>query len=610
MMANAIELFQPEQPRLTVPAATTVVFVDGVPCEDLEPLEIVRGRWPEFGWARLAYHPATSPEADPMLLERIEDRFGMGGTVCLQQLYDGRPSQPATLGLAVFAGQVETVETIIDGGTERVEIVARDFSAVLGRITVYGRRVRQSNGLTALLPGLDTTFNAGGQGNAAAEPVTVEGKTYTTFSAGAAGGRSWSYAEVIDYLLCEHLPHGCLHQPDLDPLQALTDHQLARDLDVTGLSLLEALHRCCEQAGLAFQFVPRWVPTGPSQALVFYRNGQGRAVELNCQPKGGPLSLSRTNIATLHSRRDFYPVTHRYIGQGDFKVYEATFDLVRAWDPALEDTDYARFAASTNSEFYQVKDVYRKWCLNEAGDYTSGPYNQGEPFDFSAIFAGTDYIQRRRRFWPALTANQQGRSLGYFLEVSYDDGLYWWEYVYAFDNLLDECGVRVSGDRLDVDTWVAALKDTLRFRITASVVSDDRLTSVVVDGSVGSTAPVVDHVITLPREFRYRKVSVQSAFVQAGPENFGPPDEADDSTALHEFVRRTAAASSQVFETIDIQTPSLALHFQPGDRVTSSPDSRDLLNCRRDSRSRFWIERVQVDFEQQCTCLKIARQRT
>jgi len=43
--------------------------------------------------------------------------------------------------------------------------------------------------------------------------------------------------------------------------------------------------------------------------------------------------------------------------------------------------------------------------------------------------------------------------------------------------------------------------------------------------------------------------------------------------------------------------------------VTSSPDSRDLLDCQRDNRSLFSVESVRMDFEQQCTHLKIARRR-
>ena len=291
-------------------------------------------------------------------------------------------------------------------------------------------------------------------------------------------------------------------------------------------------------------------------------------------------------------------------------MYEATFELLPAWDPALEDIDYGKFSASTNPEFYKVKNVYRKWCLNEAGDYSGAPYHQGPPYDFSRIFEHADYVQRRRRFWPALSTNAQGEPLGYLLHASFDSGLHWWEYRYAFNNLHDECGIWLSSDQLDVDTWVAVVKGLMRFRITASVVSDQRLTCTMADGPVGSAIAVVDHVLTLPRQFKYRKVSAQSLLApssQAGP---GQPDEADDSAALHQFVRRHVAASPAIVETTDVQTPSLLLHLEPGDRVTSSPESRDLLSCRRDNRSITWIERVHMDFRNQCTNLHLVRQRS
>jgi hypothetical protein len=342
---------------------------------------------------------------------------------------------------------------------------------------------------------------------------------------------------------------------------------------------------------------------------VFYKNGTGRTVELNCQRAGEQLSISKTNIAALSSRRNFWPVTHKYIGQGDFKVYEATFELVRAWDPADEDTDYDKFSPSTNPDFHQIKDVYRKWCLNEAGDYSDAPYNEGDSFDFSKVFESSNFAHRRRRFWPALTTDKQGKSLGYFLQVSFDNGLHWWQYLYAFNNLLDECGVWLSSDRLDTNTWIAALKGALKFRITVSVVSDERLSCVVADGPVGSTAPVVEHVITLPRQFKYRKVSSLSIFANVSDGTLGVPDEADDSVALYEFVRKRALAGAEVIETFDVQMPHLVFDYRVGDRVTSSPESRDLLACRSDNRSTSCIERVQVDFTRQCTNLKIVRKR-
>src|SRR4030042_1448188 len=74
---------------------------------------------------------------------------------------------------------------------------------------------------------------------------------------------------------------GRLQIPDGRRLAALTENQVVRDLDVTGLSLLEALHRCCERINLQFKFVPRPAETGTREAIVFYRDGAGRAVDLN-----------------------------------------------------------------------------------------------------------------------------------------------------------------------------------------------------------------------------------------------------------------------------------------------------------------------------------------
>jgi hypothetical protein len=94
------------------------------------------------------------------------------------------------------------------------------------------------------------------------------------------------------------------------------------------------------------------------------------------------------------------------------------------------------------------------------------------------------------------------------------------------------------------------------------------------------------------------------------PTTLGKPDEVDDSAALYEFVRQTAATSSEVIETFDIQTPCLMFDYGLGDIVSTSPESRDLLACRSDNRSTSRIVKVQMDFEKQCTNLKIVRQRS
>jgi len=609
-MSNTIDFFQSEQRQLSLPAAYVSILVDGRLCPTLEVIEIVRSGWPEFGWAKLAYNLAAHTVADVKAAEDVVHEFAAGKNVCIRQYYNADLCGPAVFALPIFSGQIESCETQRTASGERLEIIARDFSVNLKRLSVYGQRLAKTDGSSIFLAGLDTIFNPDGKGNANQTATDLDGKSYTVFCGESTLGRLWTYAEVINYLLCEYVPVGQLKTPSFSRLQALTENQIARDLDVTGLNLAEALHCCRERIGLKFKFVPRMSDNGPGQAIVFYRAGTGRVVELNCQPAGQQLSISKSNIAEMHSRKKFWPVTHRYIGQGDFKIYEATFELIKAWDSNLEGTDYNKLSPTTNPDFYQVKDVYRKWCLNEAGQYSDTPYNQGDAFDFSKIYYSNNFVQHRRRLHPSLTTDKLGRSLGYYLQVSYDNGQSWRQYLYAFNILLDECGVWLSSDQLDIETWIAALRGFLRFRITASVVSDERLTAVVTDGPVNSTAPVVEHLMTLPRQFKYRKVSDQSVFAGATDETLGVPDEIDDSIALYEFVRHTAEMSLEIIETFNIQTPSLMFDYRLGDIVSTSPESRDLLACRSDNRSTSQIAGVQMDFEKQCTNLKIVRQRS
>ena len=606
-MSNKIDFFQSEQTRLSLPAAYVSILLDGTLCPSLEVIEIIRNGWPEFGWAKLAYNPAAYNGSD---VKGAENDFAAGKTICIRQYYNGILTGAAVFGLPIFSGQIESIETRRTASGEKLEIVARDFSVNLKRLSVYGRRLAEADGSSIFLAGLDTIFNPDGKGNANQTTIDLDGKSYTVFCGESLQGRFWTCAEVIDYLLCEYVLAGQLKTPSFSRLQALTENQIVRDLDVTGLNLIEALQHCCERIGLKFKFVPRLADEGPDQAIVFYRAGTGRVVELICQPAGQQLSISKSNIAEMHSRKKFWPVTHKYIGQGDFKIYEATFELIKAWDSSLEDTDYNKLSPTTNPDFYQVKDVYRKWCLNEVGQYSGAPYNQGNAFDFSKIFQSNNFFQHPRRFHPTLTTDKLGCSLGYYLQVSYNNSQSWRQYLYAFNILLDECGVWLSSDQLDIETWIAALRGFLRFRITTSVVSDERLTTVVADGPVNSTAPVVEHVITLPRQFKYRKVSDQSVFAGATDETLGVPDEIDDSTTLYEFIRHTAEMSLEVIETFDIQTPILMLDYHVGDIVSTSPESRDLLACRSDNRSISRIVRVQIDFEKQCTNLKIVRQRS
>ena len=88
-MSNRIDFFQSAQIKPVIPAATTLVLIDGQISPVLETLEIVRGGWPEFSWARLAYNPAAYPEGGPMSIEDVEDEFPTGKSIGIRQIYNG-----------------------------------------------------------------------------------------------------------------------------------------------------------------------------------------------------------------------------------------------------------------------------------------------------------------------------------------------------------------------------------------------------------------------------------------------------------------------------------------------------------------------------------------
>lgn len=607
-MSNRIDFFQPEYTNMTLPAGRPVVFVDGQLCPFLEVDSVVRAADPEFGWAKLVYNPAELEDIEVVTGERIETIAHMGKRLSIHQVYEGAVGDSVAMKIPIFVGQIERIDKNFGSKGDVVKVIARDISAVLGRITVYGQRVTTGGSGTVFLDGFKTIFNNDGEPNASENPTEYEGKHYTVFEVDVEHAKHWTCAEIILYLLSEHLPFGRLQLPELDQLEAIMGNQVSEELDVTGINLVSALRKCCARVGVRFKFVPSLSTTGPSQQMVFYRPGSGGQVEVNCQHIGQELSVSKTTVLELQSEKDFWPVTHRYIGRGDHKVFEATFDLIKAWDPAGEGGSQSDY--STDAEdFEQVGNVYRKWCLNEAGDYSSSPYNQGGAFDFSWIFETDLYVQRRRKFIEVLSTDSTGQSLGYFLQISYNNGATWQQYLEDFDVLDDECGIWLSSIDLDNDLWSAATSGQLKFRLTASVVSDERLTFSIAKGPVNSVTDVVDHVAELSDRFASRKVSGRSIFHKSKDPAVGTPNEVDDTTALVAYVRCLSQTQIEVIEEIEVKTPILMLNYCIGERVVTSPDSRDILGVRLDPRSTFWIERIVMNCLEQCTCIKVLRRR-
>ncbi len=229
-MSNRVDFFQSGRIELSLPAATVSVFVDGVLCPELELIEVVHGSWPEFSWVRLAYNPAAYPQAELTVAEEIESVTAMGKRIRIEWFYNGCAPGASAFSFPIFEGKIEGIDTKLGPSGERIDIVAKDFSANIDRVTVYGQRVSSSDGSTVFLAGVDTIFNEDGKANSAVEYVENNGKSYAVFCAEPSQSRPWSYADVIYYLLCEYLPNSQLGAPSIEQLEALTENQIVQTI--------------------------------------------------------------------------------------------------------------------------------------------------------------------------------------------------------------------------------------------------------------------------------------------------------------------------------------------------------------------------------------------
>jgi len=245
-MSNRIDLYLPQVNELAVSALRLPVYLDGKLCEHLEVADIVRDSV-EYSFARLR----CSGDNIPAMASRVE----------IYQLYDEGIGQVRLNRLLVFAGNVEGIDKSTSAKQEIAEVIARDHSARLERVIVA-----------------DQTFDTG----------------------------QYGLAEIMHSLLSEYVIAGECVVPEVDRLKAMTQGQVVSELDVNGFDVIAALEKCCGETGVLFKFAPVTLGEITSQAIVFYRPGMGRSVELNLQRKGERLSLSQTNICQIESLRDIY----------------------------------------------------------------------------------------------------------------------------------------------------------------------------------------------------------------------------------------------------------------------------------------------------------------
>lgn len=270
----------------------------------------------------------------------------------------------------------------------------------------------------------------------------------------------------------------------------------------------------------------------------FFRRGTGgNLVWLNHQRFGEVFDPERTNVEANGVTFDASRLVNRIIGRGSKLQIEITAELVRGWPPSHDNADREELKLSTAAPDY--KNAYRKWVLNEGGDYIGTRPEIRDVFN-SALrkqLAAAGYLEwmipRRRKLLPTLTratnaTSPIGETGG--IEVEYLDASGEWLPAngWGIELLKHEAGIYIC--RNELPEALVDQRENAKIRVTATIETDFRITAI---ANRENTSPIIDILtaqLELDGQFHWREITTFSKY--AGQTGIS----VDDRESLQFFV--------------------------------------------------------------------------
>ena len=563
VQANTTARFGPLGQATVVQPPQVEVRIDGAvePRLRLDWLESEMDAAPKAWFsAGFGQSPATG---DDVRLEDVAASILPGRAVRAVLLRGGVFPGIGSNDLVVFEGRIGRIEMDLESDGEGLRFEAEDPTGELLRRRVGGQRAWTAQGGANRVEGLPLVFNPDGRPNAADQAYDPGGgEPYTVFAHQAgAGAVVWTLDKAVAYLLAEYGAAEDVDVPTPSEVSAAVDALVIRDVSLEGQTLAEALGALLELAGGRIVINTEPQPAGVSRRLEIWYPNRAPVGWLAHQRPGLRYDPRATHFSGLRGRMCFDAAPRRYVARGDRKLYESTFDLVAGWDDAHASYDPEDFSPSTHPNFGTVRDVFRKWVLNESGRYSDPPYDRGPAPDLSALFEGAPYVRRRRRLLACLSRDALGRSHGVYVEVSLDSGASWEQASVGVRVLPDECGLYVTDDPLPSRYLAAAMREQVRVRVTATIESDSLLAAECADDGQAILPGRTRH-LNVAAGYRFRRVAAASRFY--GEAN---ADEADDTDRLEELVRAAREADRRSPAPTRIEVPCLAMGHRVGERL-------------------------------------------
>jgi len=334
---------------------------------------------------------------------------------------------------------------------------------------------------------------------------------------------------------------------------------------------------------------------GDREFSFFARGTGGDLVSVYLQEANAELDLTQTNIEACTVGFDTSRLANSVVVRGGFKEYEITQELGRCWPQDQDNLSDDELSTKVDN-FEEVRNVYRKWVWNEAGDYNDlrpefgGPIlvdsalnvNLGDP-PFNQLID----TPRRRRFLPCLTLRESEDDTGlepigsvHGVEIKYLNPLYDPEadpqveplYLpagnWGIEILENECGIYIGQERVPEE--ILSQGTAAKLFATFTYRTDQRLEGyapyIVGNSPQVDLAPVV---IDLPDRFQYRKVTENSHYYgEVVEEPTRQSLQRDDSAAIQAYAEHLQRAFNLMEVGGRIVLEGLDHNYEVGQRVS------------------------------------------
>jgi len=407
-----------------------------------------------------------------------------------------------------------------------------------------------------------------------------------------------------------------------------------------GMNVAEAIGMVCEEAGLRFRIVTEvedGEPYVPVNKLYLGPRGAGERVTIAHESvpdeTDDRTALERNECQSLVLRVDYRDVQKFPVIVGDVRRYEITAELVPGWEPdenlddvAAEDFDTKLDAANAHvdlalegseltsdawyrkyhrqgAEHRSYRAVGRRWVLNTSGKYLPADYaRETGPFgeDAYATFQPGDcgitdsvinadgqrvdlsvsaWVPRERPFLPCFSADAEGRSLGVYVEVSFDEGSTWHHIPALAPRALDDAAaIHFEADDLVLifppggtwqttpHFWQAIMAGDARVRVTCVIEGDLRLTPTL-DRDIFGSPVAAGRLFEVPGRFKSnRQDGGNSQFAGTSPTI---PQARDNVTDIQAFAESLLDVCSSRQQAGLIVIPWITTDYRLGQSVES-----------------------------------------